>query len=433
MTELHIHLIDRVCNKVLDICAALGLPDDNLMQCIASIQVLNKKGLDASLQISRLDLSDSNWCGLEFVTIKVLDEQYDMSGRSGSWEEICQRRLNYLVDHYGLLVEEDETADAAEDVAYKEYLATRWPGFFEQCDTVANLALARIDDPTLPPPAALLNRPLHGGPLLSARYDTQARKLKEQGDCVGLSNLLSTWQSDSDTARSATFPQQLLRLVATVRITPQNTALEDEIVSMVKRPRQAGADISHMRYPGDSLLIDAICARNGTLARYLIDDGLPLNTESTAISGTRSPLVCAIDDEQVELAHHLLDKGASAVSEPRGEKSALATAVSGGHFALAKRLLAQGADPLFELPQKSNLLHHLLGAKCSKQDKIVMALQLLGHGVSPYETNWQGASPLEMARKQGEQELEALFLNWAANQIERSTLESAGERPRNRL
>lgn len=81
-----------------------------------------------------------------------------------------------------------------------------------------------------------------------------------------------------------------------------------------------------------------------SIVQLLLDKGAEINTPATDNLGT--PLQLAILDEQVEIAHLLIDHGADVNARPARNRgaTALQAAALHGYCSLAMRLLAKGAD-----------------------------------------------------------------------------------------
>ncbi|WP_240317276.1 ankyrin repeat domain-containing protein [Achromobacter dolens] len=174
---------------------------------------------------------------------------------------------------------------------------------------------------------------------------------------------------------AATPPAALQALLADPARSPLAQALRQpgkQGAAMLRHLVDAGLDLKTL---DASAIRQALENRDGEMARYLIDAGVPVNPQAAAAASDDPydnkgvpPLLVAVTSGQAAMVDALLAKGADPLGLAPDGRSALYWAIGGGDAAMLERLLAAGArldDP--RLP-RAPATHALLNAALASGD-----------------------------------------------------------------
>lgn len=171
-------------------------------------------------------------------------------------------------------------------------------------------------------------------------------------------------------------------------------------VSVVNLLIASGADIHAKAHTGATALINAIAARREAAAVALIDAGADPNGRGNA---ARNFLETAAESGMSEVVAALIRNGTDLSGHGA---SALAYAVSRGHYEVAVLLLDAGVDP--RSPAASS--EYSLLARAASSGNPALVQLLLSHGADATEPSGYG-SPLRVAVDRGHGEIAALLID----------------------
>lgn len=174
---------------------------------------------------------------------------------------------------------------------------------------------------------------------------------------------------------------------------------------LVKMLLERGAKVNAVNHSGATALCHAATASNLETVRLLVEHGARVNVTGDL---KRSPLHLAAQKGNAEIVQFLLQAGANADALDRGGVLPLAIALGGGRKNGAVEVLIAHTTNFRALDfSRGTLLHYAVRGSASRQ----VVHELLAKGVDPDQMDFQGDTPLTIARRTHqtdlEQELEA--------------------------
>jgi ankyrin repeat protein len=157
-------------------------------------------------------------------------------------------------------------------------------------------------------------------------------------------------------------------------------------------------------------LANAVVANDLRTVRDLVERGADYNAKDDHGKGC-SPLAYAVTLNRLEMAHLLLDLGASPNSYDKDGSNLLQTALVFGRYKMAKLLMEHGANP--DAKMDGSPLLHLFIAQGRKNAVHFLA----GWGASINAKDSDGFSALELADFLGQEEVAGILRKYGAIEV----------------
>lgn len=224
------------------------------------------------------------------------------------------------------------------------------------------------------------------------------RKIHRLG-VLALMALLPLFQACS------TQPAQLNTQPVTVeQSTPLMEAARQGDLERVEELVEAGAPIN-ARGPEGTALMAAVRAGHAEVVVKLLRLGAdPAQADAEGVT----PLMIAARDGRSRLVRYLLGTGARINHASADGRTAVSMAALAGNLALVKQLLAAGGNVNIQLGNESLLM------KVVRANDLLMTQVLIDAGADVHFQNPQGLSALDVAREQGNRDLQMLLIQSGA-------------------
>jgi hypothetical protein len=429
----HDHLIQQVCQQVLSLSVEQSLPDDDCLHCAAAAHALNILGVPSEFFVSTIHYSNGSLDHVQMAYLSSNDQIQDMQGNKEVRDNDLEKlRTNYLVNRYGM--HKTKVDYASTDVLGADMISARWGDFTAQYEHLAAQAVARVQGGPVPSPLpADPQGATRSGPLARPRYATKLQQLLESANAIGLGKLLEEWKQDPDLDRPANLPQQMAYALASSS-GPGYGFASGEIVSLVMKTRQYGANIHQLSARGDNLLHAAVYSGHEELVGYLLQEGVAIDLPTHPRGCTSPPLFHAIINDRLNIARLLIDNGANINLAGCDGDTPLCAAARRGLDELMNEFIANGADIHVCNRMSENLLHMVCETHFKNASrKMEVVTKLLDLGVCANKLSARGALPHHCLPGNEERIKAQLQYEWANKKLAQTTPPASSSSPRRAL
>lgn len=414
-------LLQRVCEIIRHQVDLQGLADDDVLHCAAAAHALTALGVPSTLSVASISYEEDPAAPIQIAYLVSSGRFWDIRGNEKQTDgDLEMLRTQYLIQRYGM---KRSTVDfISADVSLMDVFWQREPGFQKEYEHLATQAVALVRGEN--PPEPLGSDPkgsIRNGPLSRSNYARKIRVLLESSNVHGLENLLEAWKDDSDLDRPANLPQQLVAALASSSRTGYGFA-SGEIVGLVKKARQYGADIHHVSSRGDNLVHTAAQFNHDELLGYLLKEGVAIDLSPLPANCTLPPLAHAIINNHPLVVRLLIDAGADINFAGSTGETPLCAAARAGNIELMDDLLSRGADIFVCNQSNENMLHMVCGTHFESPDKkAAVVRKLLDEGVSHEQLSNRHERPQDCLEAGDDTTRDLLVFKWPAHALSKST------------